>query len=55
MGFTDSNDGADEVWVLMIVLVRRGDFFSVFIRGLQYVHYCVSNGDTVCFEVYRGV
>lgn len=27
MGFTDSNDGADEVWVLMIVLVQRGDFF----------------------------
>lgn len=26
MGFTDSNDGDDEGWVLMIVLVWRGDF-----------------------------
>lgn len=51
MGFTDSNDGDDEVFVLMIVLAWRGDFFSVFIRGVQYVHYHVSNRDTVCVEV----
>lgn len=42
MGFTDSNDGDDEVLVLMIVLVWRDDF-SVFIRGVQYVHYPASN------------
>lgn len=30
MGFTDSNDGDDEVLVLMIVLVWNSDF-SVFI------------------------
>ena len=50
MGFTDNNDGDDEVFVLMIVLAWRGDF-SVFIRGVQYVHYHVSNRDTVCVEV----
>lgn len=50
MGFTDSNDGDDEVLVLMIVLVWRSDFF-VFVRGVQYVHYHISNSDTVCVEV----
>lgn len=42
MGFTDSNDGDDEVLVLMIVLVRRSDF-SVCIRGVQYVDYNILN------------
>lgn len=43
MGFTDSNDGDDEVSVLMIVLVWRSDS-SVFIRGVR----CVV---TLCVEV----
>lgn len=50
MGFTDSNDSDDEVLVLMIVLVWRSDF-SVFIWGVQYVHYHSSNSDTVCVGV----
>ncbi len=41
MGFSDSNDDDDEDLVLMIVLVRRGEF-SVCIRGAQYVHYHIS-------------
>lgn len=51
IGFTDSNDSDDEVIVLMIVLVWRSDF-SFFIRGVQYVHYHVSNSDTVCVEIW---
>lgn len=50
MGFTDSNDGDDEVLVLMIVLVWRSDF-SVFISGAHFVHDHGSACDTVHCEV----
>lgn len=47
MGFTDSNDGDDEVLALMIVLVWRGDF------SLSYEAYnmFIITAQTLCVEV----
>lgn len=49
MGFTDSCSGGDEVYVLMIVLVLRSNFFLNI-----YDILIITNKAAVLVEVFRG-
>lgn len=49
MGFTDSCSGGDKVYVLMIVLVLRSNFFLNICDIL-----IITNKAAVCVEVFRG-
>lgn len=53
MGFPDGCGGDNEFWVLMIVLVLRGDIF-LFSREVYNI-LMITNSDASCVEVYRGV
>lgn len=53
MGFTDGCGGDNEFWVLMIVLLLRGDIF-LFSHEVYNI-LMITHSDAACVEVSRGV